>query len=412
MLHPMDCCAAAGQCFAVGADKLSCRDISGRGARLMGPWRSGPGRSGDVVGSGAVGRERVPGLARPQRIGHHSHVGKNPFAMLYAIPLFWRVSVINAVVFLAGILTLALSPATVSSPLLPTEVVVLALGLVAVLVMNALLLRVGLAPLERLARMMETIDLLRPGQRVPESGGRELRPLVRTFNQMLERLEAERAASNARALSAQESERRRIARELHDEIGQSLTAVLLTLKRVEEQAPGELVPDLLDAQDAARSSLDDARRIAQRLRPDVLEELGLLAALTALVNEFADVTGLVVRSRFDPSLPRLPEATEVVIYRVVQESLTNVARHADADAVEVALLNNSGPALCVRDDGRGLQGPEGSGIRGMRERALLVRADLDVQTRPDGGTEVRLQLPRGDTRGGGVKDDNDAHPPG
>jgi two-component system, NarL family, sensor histidine kinase UhpB len=365
----------------------------------MRPWRSGRGHSADAAGGGGSRRAGPDELARPHRISHHSHVRRNLFAVLYAIPLFWRVSVINAVVFLAGTLTLALSPATVSSPLLPTEVVVLALGVVAVLVMNALLLRVGLTPLDRLARMMETIDLLRPGQRVPESGGRELRPLVQAFNQMLERLEAERAASNARALSAQEGERRRIARELHDEIGQSLTALLLTLKRVEEQAPGELVPDLLDAQDAARSSLDDTRRIAQRLRPDVLEELGLHAALTALVNEFADVTGLIVRSHFDQSLPPLPDAAEVVIYRVAQESLTNVARHAEAEAVEVSLSDNSGTELCVRDDGRGLQGPEGSGIRGMRERALLVRADLEVQTTPDGGTEVRLQLPRGGTRG-------------
>ena len=157
--------------------------------------------------------------------------------------LFWRIFLLNAVVLTTATILLLLAPVTVSVPVLLTEAVVLVIGFAAMLLANALLLRIGLAPLDRLTRLMTTIDLLRPGQRLPVTGQGGIADLLRAFNEMLDRLEAERGDSNARALSAQEAERRRVAQELHDEVGQSLTAVLLQLKRASDLAPEDLYGD-------------------------------------------------------------------------------------------------------------------------------------------------------------------------
>src|SRR5690606_28017355 len=175
------------------------------------------------------------------------------------------------------------------------------------------------------------------GSRPEVTGDGEVAELIRAFNTMLDRLEAERATSNARALSAQEAERRRIAQELHDEIGQALTAVLLGLKRVADLAPDSLRDDLRQVQEITRESLDEIRRIARRLRPGVLEELGLVSALKALAAEVPDHTGLSIKTVLDPDLPPLGNEKELVIYRVAQEGLTNVVRHAGARHAEIAL---------------------------------------------------------------------------
>ncbi|MEU1800044.1 histidine kinase [Streptomyces sp. NPDC019937] len=306
--------------------------------------------------------------------------------------LFWRIFLLNAVVLIAAA-ALLLGPVTVSTPVLLTEAAVLTGGLGVMLIANGVLVRIGLTPLKRLTRAMTTTDLLRPGQRPAVGGQGDVAELIMTFNAMLDRLEAERATSAARALSAQEAERHRIAQELHDEIGQTLTAVLLELKRVAGHAPPGLRDDLRQVQETTRTSLDEIRRIARRLRPGVLEELGLTSALKALTNEFTSAT-LVVRHRIAGDLPPLDDKTELVLYRVAQESLTNAARHADARRVDVALTRTpAGIELRVRDDGRGLGTTEGAGIRGMRERALLIGAELALGPAPGGGTTVTLTVP-------------------
>lgn len=309
--------------------------------------------------------------------------------------LFWRIFLLNAVVLIAATALLLLGPVTVSAPVLLTEALVLTAGLAVMLVANAVLLRVGLAPLDRLTRLMTQIDLLRPGQRPAVTGHGGIADLIRTFSEMLDRLEAERGDSSARALSAQEAERRRIAQELHDEVGQTLTAVLLELKQVADQAPAQLRAGLHHVQETTRQSLDEVRRIARRLRPGVLEELGLVSALTALTTEISSHTGLSVQRRFDTHLPDLDKETELVLYRVAQEGLTNSARHAEASRLQLTLRRTAGGvALRVSDDGKGVgKAHEGAGIRGMRERALLVGADLSLGPGPDGGTEVCLTVP-------------------
>ncbi|MFE6610922.1 HAMP domain-containing sensor histidine kinase [Amycolatopsis sp. NPDC057786] len=309
--------------------------------------------------------------------------------------LFWRIFLLNAVVLLAAMVLLLLGPVTVSTPVLFTEAVIVTGGLVAMLIANAVLLRVGLAPLKRLTRAMTTTDLLRPGPRTAVTGHGGIADLIETFNSMLDRLEAERGLSAARALTAQEDERRRVAQELHDEVGQTLTAVLLELKRVADHAPAPVRDELRQVQETTRGSLDEIRRIARRLRPGDLEQLGLISALKALTTEISGHSGLTVRRRFDSDLPALGEEAELVVYRVAQEAITNTARHAGARHLELVLSRTpTGVHLRIRDDGRGFGTmSEGAGIRGMRERALLIGAELAVGSSPQGGAEVRLHVP-------------------
>jgi two-component system sensor histidine kinase UhpB len=312
------------------------------------------------------------------------------------LPLFWTICLINGVVFVVGALVLVLSPASVSADPVPSEIVVIGLGLVVMLLTNALLIRWALAPLQRLIARLEGIDDLAP-RRLPEEGSGPIRGIAESVNGLMLRLAEERRAGDARALAAQEAERHRIAQELHDEVGQSLTVVLLGLKQAESRAPAGLVPELAAVRESARAGLDDVRRVARRLRPGVLEDLGLTSALAALATDFADHSSASVRRSFAPGLPALSPEAEVVVYRVAQEALTNAARHSDAQAVELSLQKlGDRVVLEVRDDGRGFDGlEEGSGLMGMRERAALVRAELSVISRPRHGTTVRLKVPVG-----------------
>lgn len=310
------------------------------------------------------------------------------------LPLFWTICLINGAVFVVAAMVLVLSPVSVSSDPVRSEVLVVGVGLAVVLVTNALLIRWALAPLNRLIARLEDIARLEPTE-LPEEGSGPVLGIARSVNGLLARLAEERRAGDARALAAQEAERHRIAQELHDEVGQSLTVVLLGLKQLESRAPSALVPELAAVRESARTGLDDVRRVARRLRPGVLEDLGLASALAALATDFADHSAASVRRSFAPGLPALTPQAEVVVYRVAQEALTNAARHADASEVELS-LQKVGPhvVLEVRDDGRGFAGlEEGSGLMGMRERAALVRAELSVISRPRHGTTVRLAVP-------------------
>ncbi len=312
------------------------------------------------------------------------------------LPLYWRVCVINGLVFLLAALVLIVSPATVSAAPTASEVLVLVAGVTAIAVLNALLIRSSLAPIDKLTDQIKDVNVEKPGQQMAVPGDRTVRALVQAFNDLLQRVQQERRTSNARALAAQEAERQRIARELHDEVGQGLTAVLLGVRRAIDQGPKETAEELLVAQEAGRSSLAEVRRLVRRLRPEVLEDLGLVSAVGALAADFTLHTGVDVHRILTRELPRLSAEAELVIYRVAQEALTNAARHSSADTVELALLRQADAVILrVADNGRGRQArPEGAGLQGMRERTALIGAQLAVRDRPDGGTEVELTVPR------------------
>ncbi|HEY5694794.1 MAG TPA: sensor histidine kinase [Gaiellaceae bacterium] len=306
------------------------------------------------------------------------------------LPLLWRVFAINAALLVVATLLLALTPVTIHARIAIVEGLDLAVALVVMLAANLVLLRHTLRPIHRLVERMRKLDLLQPGQRIPEQGGVEVAELTHTFNEMLERLETERRESGQRALRAQEAERRRIASGLHDEVGQVLTGVLLRL-------------DDDETKQAVRQALEEVRRIARELRPEMLEQLGLVSALTELSRKFAESSGVRVERNFATDLPPLSDDAELAVYRVAQESLTNIARHAHASRVEIALQPGADSVvLRVTDDGRGIPSPDASalnghgGLRGMRERALLVGGALAIKRGSEGGVEVRLEVPAGE----------------
>jgi two-component system, NarL family, sensor histidine kinase UhpB len=310
--------------------------------------------------------------------------------------LFWRVFTANAALLVAAALVLGVSPVTVSWPIAVTEAVVLGLGLAAMLAVNAVLLRLAFAPLTALAARMTQVDLLDQPDRLETPGRGEIAALVETFNDMLARLEVERRDGTRRAVAAQEAERRRVATELHDEVGQTMTAVLMQLERLQEGVAHQWRDELRGVQEAVRVTVGEVGRIAQELRPEALDHLGLLSALAALSRGFTDRTGIAVDCRFDSHLPALDPDTELAVYRIVQESLTNVARHGGARHAELSLRHAPHHVhVEITDDGRGLPADTiaGAGIRGMRERAALIGGRLTVDNRPAGGARVSLDLP-------------------
>jgi two-component system sensor histidine kinase UhpB len=302
----------------------------------------------------------------------------------------------NAAIFIAAFVLLAVTPVTIHAPIRLGELAFLFAGLLLLLIVDLLLLRRTLGPLRRLVQTMRAVEPARPGRRAREDAhaGSEILALAQAFNEMLDRVESERRNSARAALAAQEAERLRVARELHDEVGQTLTAVALRAKHAAGQAPGESEV-LIDIAETIEGSLDDVRAIARELRPEALDDLGLVNALIALCSRASRPGPPLVRREFDARLPQLSPDVELVIYRMAQEALTNALRHAQAAEVTVSLRHqDANVVLEVTDDGRGLgEGlDEGSGIAGMRERSMLIGADLQIKSAPGEGVSVKLSV--------------------
>jgi two-component system sensor histidine kinase UhpB len=318
--------------------------------------------------------------------------------MAHRPTLFRRLFLTYATVLAIAAAALIFAPVTISVPVTSAELTGIVGGFVVMLIAYYALLRKTLAPLHDLTEVMHRIDPLDPGQRVtPDARDAEVASLADAFNGMLDRLEGERRESGLRALAAQEAERQRIARELHDEIGQLLTGLLLRSETLARRAPDELRPGMEELREAARHAAEEVRVIARRLRPEALDELGLQSALLALSSGMSKRSGIAVERHLERDLP-LSEEEELVIYRVAQAALTNVVRHSQADHASVSLRDDGsgGVLLEVRDDGVGLPDDahrRSTGIRGMRERALLVGARLELRRAVPNGTEVRLHLP-------------------
>ena len=279
------------------------------------------------------------------------------------------------------------------------QFVVLAWGLVMTMVVNVLILRRRFAPLERLIDEIEQIDPSKPGQRIVAGGDAdEIARLAASFQRLLERVEEERIRAGRMVLRAQEEERRRIARDLHDEVNQALTAILLRLEAVKQIAPDELRDEIAETSALANQAMEELLRLARQLRPSALDDHGVAAAVQSQAKRFADQTGLEVRFRTRGEPSRLTEDQEIVLYRVAQEALSNVAQHSGASGLAIDLVADDGQVtLRIRDDGIGFDPGNDeharTGLAGMTERARLVGGRLDLTSSMGQGSVVTLRFP-------------------
>jgi two-component system sensor histidine kinase UhpB len=257
-------------------------------------------------------------------------------------------------------------------------------------------------PLERLIEDMEKVDLSRPVQALPSSidgvgETKEVERLELAFLRMMRRLEAERRRAGSAALRAQEEERARVARDLHDEVNQSLTGLLLRLEAAREAAPPELEAELEETKALANQAMRELLSLARQLRPTALDDLGLAAAVAGQVEQLARGE-IAAEFEAEGVFSDLDDDAQLVVYRVAQEALSNAARHSEASRIDVRLRRaaRGGVEIEVSDDGRGFafdESERGLGIAGMRERALLIGGELTIESRPQHGTTVRLTVP-------------------
>jgi len=258
--------------------------------------------------------------------------------------------------------------------------------------------------LERLIDRVERIDPAVPvanplGEPEPVA---EIDRLSSSFRRLLDRIEEERRRSGTLVMRAQEEERRRLARDLHDEVNQALTAILLRLEALGQDAPPQRAGEVAELKRLVNQAMDELLNLARHLRPSALDDHGLMPALEAQLKRFSSRTGVEVRLNREGDPDQLPEDVQTALYRVTQEALANVARHAGATVVEVDIVVGERVELRVRDDGAGFHpgelaresGGSGLGLGGMAERARLAGGELDVRSAPGGGTTVTMRIGR------------------
>jgi len=274
------------------------------------------------------------------------------------------------------------------------------LAIFSAVLLNSILLRLRLAPIGRLVDTMSRVDFSAPGMRAatPAGAAVEVQRLTADFNRMLARLEAERRDSGRAVLRAQEEERARVAQDLHDEVNQALTGILLRLQATISDAPPGLQAELRETKQLATQAMQELLTLARQLRPTALDDHGLVPALASQVADFRDRTGIRASFHRSGPVPLLSDEEQLVLYRVTQESLSNVVQHAGASQVDVELCSVGRTLLRVRDDGRGFarvpraNGRAHLGLSGMRERAMLVGGRLTIFSEPGAGTTIELTM--------------------
>jgi signal transduction histidine kinase len=229
--------------------------------------------------------------------------------------------------------------------------------------------------------------------------------VLRASQHELQQSRADLRALAGQLLTAQEADRRRISRDLHDDINQRLAMLSMDLRRIEKDPskdPEPLRDGIRRVSDGLAAVSDDVRQMAYRFHPSILDDLGLLKAVRRLVNEFSDRTGIQCSYVYKDPVGILPPDVTICIYRVVQECLSNISRHAQASQVEVELMcEDDVVSLSVRDDGVGFDTSHGDqmsghlGLLSMKERVRMAKGTLDVESAPMHGTQIRVDIPLG-----------------
>jgi two-component system, NarL family, sensor histidine kinase UhpB len=308
------------------------------------------------------------------------------------------------------LITLALAGASLAARLDLSDTeqrwrfLILALAIVLTLCTNLWMLQRRFRPLERLIERIERIDPAQPAMLELESDPvEEIERLAQAFKRLVEGIEDERRRGGQAVLRAQEEERRRLARDLHDEVNQALTAILLRLEALSQEAPPERAGEVAELKRLASEAMEQLQGLARQLRPAALDDHGLETAIETQLRRFSSRTGVETRLRVEGDPGALDGDIQTALYRVAQEALANVGRHAGASCVEVELTTSgTGAGLRVRDNGAGFDpsrpaagdGPgAGLGLTGMAERARLAGGELDVRSAPGSGTTVALRIP-------------------
>lgn len=331
---------------------------------------------------------------------------------LLGVPIMYKVLIANCLVVLVGAVlgTWLTSEVVRASPTQRHDdlLVLFAVGgTLLSLIVNLGILRAAFAPLLSLVETAEEVRRGNLAQRAPRLivNDPRIEHLRETLNAMLDAVESHRKqlqALSSQVLAAQEEERKRISRELHDETAQALTSLLVRLRLVEGARDlDEVRRQTAELRELTVGILEEVRKLALELRPTMLDHLGLVAALEWLSKEYAERLQMPVVFVAEGQLKRLPADTELVLYRVVQEALTNVARHADASSATVSLKEHDNViTAAIEDDGRGfdvarvLENRErGLGLFGMEERVGLINGTLRIDSAPDTGTRVFIQVP-------------------
>jgi signal transduction histidine kinase len=235
---------------------------------------------------------------------------------------------------------------------------------------------------------------------------------LRSLFTQLEERNRELQALSERAIDAQEEERRAIAQSLHDDTGQALSMLIIHLDRIDERIPAtetELKKQVADARELASNSLTELRRILSGLRPAILDDLGLVPAIRWFARTNLEQAGIHVVIKA-PSTPlELSPAITTTLFRIVQEAISNIVRHAGAGSVTIVLqLNKEIVHLRIEDDGRGFDPGNASrdavelqrlGLLGIRERAELLGGDVEIESAPEKGTRLQVSIPLGETGG-------------
>jgi two-component system sensor histidine kinase UhpB len=327
---------------------------------------------------------------------------------LLRFPLFYKILVANAsIVALVTIGSAVIAHAAAENENV-SFALLLGIGVVLSVISNAVILRLALTPLQQLEQTAKRVQDGDPTARVPASdlADRDLDRLAVTFNEMLDSAEIYRTRLRevaARALNAQEEERRRIARELHDGIAQTLTALRVRL-RIARSAQGAALTETLDRISAdIGAATEEIKRIAQGLRPPALDMLGLGPAIESYARSVAERSGLAIDTDIAATDGMLSPEAELALYRIVQEALSNVARHSGARSARVDLEVKRGAVQAVvSDSGRGFSVEEemsrgGLGLFGMQERGAYLGGAVEIESRPGHGTRVRVTIPTVET---------------
>lgn len=325
-----------------------------------------------------------------------------------SLPVLYKVLFANSVVILLGAsLGTYLATQLHSAGGLPTLVGFVVAGLLASVAINFALLKLAFLPLTRLRETMQQVQVGELGTRAPITGlDPDADQLALAFNKMLEALDDVSKSRAGQILGAQEQERKRIARELHDETSQVLTSLLISLALVEESITSdEAQRRVADTRALAHQTLRAVRNLSIDLRPSALDDLGLLPALRWYTKEYQQKCGVEVELTASGLKERLPADHETALYRVIQESLTNTAKHAHARKAWVSITQDGGMVhVSIRDNGKGFDAPavlrtpwqdRGLGLAGMQERVLLLKGSIKIESQIGEGTRIEISMPVG-----------------